>query len=146
MGLTIKLAICFIFYKPSKCYVDIDKYLVQSIYTYVYNAIHICTKYIIIYVVMHYDTAQMQVDGLAQVLVLALEYSRTNTRVEHAGIWHEHDRMEHGMSSNQWVEICRSIFQILKNLLENSPFTLTSTLLASIKLYLSSTVCITYNI
>ena len=38
---------------------------------------------------MRYGTAQMQVDGLAQVLTLVLKYSRTNTHGEKVSAQHE---------------------------------------------------------
>ena len=41
-----------------------------------------------------YGTAQMQVDGLARLLGLALEYLRTNTHVEKVRAQHDSARNE----------------------------------------------------
>ena len=51
-----------------------------------------------------YGTAQMQVDGLAQVLALTLKYSRANTCVENASAQHEHNTTAHAMSLNRQAE------------------------------------------
>ena len=42
-----------------------------------------------------YGTAQMQVDGLGQMPVLVLKYSRTNAGVEYASVQQEHNMMVH---------------------------------------------------
>ena len=44
--------------------------------------------------------SEIQVDGLAQVQVLVLEYSRTNTRVENVSLRHVHDTTVHAVSLN----------------------------------------------
>ena len=51
-----------------------------------------------------YSTAQMQVNGLTQVLALALKYLRTNTRVEKASARHEHNTTAHVMSLSRRAE------------------------------------------
>ena len=61
---------------------------------------------IFVILVFIYGTTQTQVDGLARMQVLVLEYSRTNTHVEYASAWHEDDMMTHVMSSNQQVKSC----------------------------------------
>ena len=68
-----------------------------------------------------YGTTQAQVDGLIQVRVLVLEYSRANTRVEYMSVRHKHDTMTHVMSTNQQVKSCEiriGIFQILKKFIQ----------------------------
>ena len=81
-------------------------------------------------VVSSYSTAHMQVDGLTWVWMLALKYSRTNTRVEYVSAWHEHNMMVHVMILKLtgwklwWDETCTSIFQILESLLKKSQFAL----------------------
>ena len=53
-----------------------------------------------------YSTTQTQVDGLAQmlVLVLTLEYLRTNTYVENVSMRHEHNMTVHATSLNRGAE------------------------------------------
>ena len=46
----------------------------------------------------------MQVDGLTQVLVLVLEYLRTNTCIEKASAQHEHNTTAHVVSLNRQAE------------------------------------------
>ena len=91
----------------------------------------------------------MQVDGLARVLALALEYSRTSTHVEKASAQHEHNTTAHVMSLNDElkvlrVKICTSIFKcsrILSSLLKGSQLTLKSALLTYIN-YLGLSITI----
>ena len=52
-------------------------------------------------VILNYGTAQTQVDGLAQVLELALEYSRTNTCIVKVSAQHRHNTTAHVMSLNK---------------------------------------------
>ena len=56
-----------------------------------------------------YSTAQMQVDRLARVQGLTLEYLRTNSMQD------EHKMIAHAMSLRQQVQICKRIFQMLEN-------------------------------
>ena len=55
---------------------------------------------------MTYGTIQTQVDGLAQVQVLALEYLRTNTNIEYTSAQHKHDMTAHATSLNRRFKSC----------------------------------------
>ena len=91
-----------------------------------------------------YGTTQMQVERVAQVRVLKVEYLMANTRVELASARHEHNTMAHVTCSNQRVETCRNIFKcltFLSSVPEKSQLALAiSAFLMSINLFLSSTI------
>ena len=88
----------------------------------------------------------MQVDGFTQVLMLALQYSRTITHVENMTAQHEHNTTAYVMILNRraesfTVDTHMSIFKylrILSMLIQNSRLALTSALLVSFNLHLSS--------